>query len=331
MSCEKCRELLWEYLTHGLTKENADTVAKHLEQCMDCQKEAIQLQKIIDSLKSLPEEELPEGYHEELMGKLAQEQKVISGIIPKKPRHRWKQFSLIAAAIVLVAAIGGGQDILSLRGNRNQVTKNFANQENDETGNDVMMQFSAVPEESGTGMTDQAMLQMKRLPTEDGESGQAAEQNSIAQETESNGEQNAKQKDIQTVQEALPKKASLNEESQILMGNSDDESVSQVADAQARGMMLLQADKGEEAYERQQVILTVEREDGVADKISDLANSFGGFEVERTLDKSIVVSIPSNHGEDFKNGLKALGEMRYLEETSGEMDDVQFEVTLETK
>ncbi len=330
MSCEKCRALLWEFLEGELAKDDKDFVSTHLENCQDCQEEAKQLQKIMDSLKNLPEEELPEGYHAELMGKLAVEQKKISLFVPQKPKHRWKQLSLIAAAVVLVAAIGGVQGILNLRGNQNEVTMD-SSQENDGSGNDVMMKFSAAPPESGTGVVEQEIVQSEDIYGGQEETSKAELQKTVVSRTVSNEEQNAKQENTQAVQEVIPKEVSLNEEPQRLMGNGDDESASQSAEVQTRSMLLSQADKAEAVQAQQQVILTVESEVGVTDQISELAISLGGYEVERTMQTGIIVSVPLDKAEAFMEGLKKLGETRYLEEISEEIDMLQFEVTIEIK
>ncbi|MDD4843806.1 MAG: zf-HC2 domain-containing protein [Anaerotignum sp.] len=324
MSCEKCRELLWEFLEGELGKDDAAFVSAHLENCQDCQEEAKQLQKIMDSLKNLPEEELPEGYHEELMDRLAMEQQGMSLFVPKKPKHRWKQLSLIAAAVVLVAAIGGVQGILDLRGNQNEVTMDIS-QENDGSGNDVMMKYSVAPKESGTGMMEQEIVQGEDISYGQGEASKAELQKTVAQEPTDQNEQKASQ----NAEEVLPEVVSQN--AQELTDNTEDEAVAQLPEVQTRSLLLLQGDKAEETTVQQQVILTVEREVGVTDQISELAISLGGYEVERTLEAGIIVSVPLDKAEAFMEGLKKLGETRYLEEISEEIDAVQFEVTLEIK
>ena len=89
------------------------------------------VKQMLESLHTLPEAALPEGYHEELMGKIAKENlaKVLDASIdqtekqetgkvvpfPQKRRKNWKNFGLVAAAVVLVAAAGGIQGIQQLR------------------------------------------------------------------------------------------------------------------------------------------------------------------------------------------------------------------------
>jgi hypothetical protein len=275
-------------------------------------------------LKNLPEVELPEGYHEELMDKLAMEQKKISLFVPKKPKHRWKQLSLIAAAVVLVAAIGGVQGILDLRGNQNEVTMDIS-QENDGSGNDVMMKYSAAPQESGTGMMEQEIVQSEDISYGQGEASKAELQKTVARETTDQNEPKASQ----NAEEVLPEVVSQN--AQKLTDNTEDEAVAQLPEVQTRSLLLLQGDKAEEVQPQQQVILTVESEVGITDQVSELAISLGGYEVERTLEAGIIVSVPLDKAEAFMEGLKKLGETRYLEGISEEIDMVQFEVTLEIK
>ncbi|MDD3394298.1 MAG: zf-HC2 domain-containing protein [Anaerotignum sp.] len=327
MSCEKCRELLWDYLENELTKEDADFVAAHFMQCESCQKEADQVKKIMDSLKNLPEEELPEGYHEEFMEKLAQEEKVSPLFVQKKPRYKWKQFSLVAAAVLLVAVIGGGQGILNLRENQNEMTEKMVNDKKEDTS-DAAVEYSITSQ--GEGMLDLApefQQTEKAAPPDTGLVGQA-KQNGISQEAVPQEEQKA----AQNVQEELPKmtvsrKAEVDIDTDILQ----DEAAPELEQAETRSMLFAQNDSGEDSQAQQEVILTVVRKDGVLDSIRDLAVSLEGDEVEQALEDSIKVFVPFDHADDFMDGLRELGETRSMEEAFEETEIVFFEVTLETE
>ena len=67
MKCEQCRELLWDYAAHTLSESQMEEVAAHLECCRACALEEQEIRKIENALHALPEVELPEGYHQELM------------------------------------------------------------------------------------------------------------------------------------------------------------------------------------------------------------------------------------------------------------------------
>ena len=120
MNCEAVRELLWAYLEQETTAEEAVKIEEHLKNCADCREE-LELQKeLMETLAGLPEEELPEGYHGELMQKLQAE--AASNVVPfparKKKQPLWKQWGMIAAAVLVVVAAGGMNGMLEMRKNQ---------------------------------------------------------------------------------------------------------------------------------------------------------------------------------------------------------------------
>lgn len=131
MKCSQYQEKFWDYYDGTLTAKEAAELEKHMESCPECAAEAKMVKQMLESLHTLPEAALPEGYHEELMGKIAKEnlakvsdasidqtEKQETGTVvpfPQKRRKNWKNFGLVAAAVVLVAAAGGIQGIQQLR------------------------------------------------------------------------------------------------------------------------------------------------------------------------------------------------------------------------
>ncbi len=152
MKCEECRELLWIYMEWETTPEESAEIKAHLAECPECRKAASQHMAVMETLRSLPEAELPEGYHAELMQKIAAagslaeetEESNETAILPnhvstppvewkvvrkteilqkakaekergKKQRHSWKGLSLIAAAVLVVAAAGGISGVMNMR------------------------------------------------------------------------------------------------------------------------------------------------------------------------------------------------------------------------
>ena len=103
MNCDKVKELLWAYLENKTTAEETAEIETHLEGCAACREELAQQKEIKNALASLPDEELPEGYHTELMQKLQAERKIVP--FPAKKKHGWKQMSMIAAAVLAVFAV----------------------------------------------------------------------------------------------------------------------------------------------------------------------------------------------------------------------------------
>lgn len=117
MNCEAVRELLWAYLEKETTAEEAVKIEEHLKTCADCREE-LELQKeMMETLAGLPEAELPEGYHAELMQKLQAEAapNVVPFPVKKKKQPLWKQWGMIAAAVLVVVAAGGMNGMLEMR------------------------------------------------------------------------------------------------------------------------------------------------------------------------------------------------------------------------
>ena len=119
MKCEEFRNLIWNYLENEVTEDVAQEMEVHVQKCLQCKEEMEETKKVMQALESLSQKDLPEGYHIDLMGRLAEETKVIPLKSSKKPQYKWKQFSLIAAAAVLVVAVGGGQELLDLKNTMN--------------------------------------------------------------------------------------------------------------------------------------------------------------------------------------------------------------------
>ena len=118
MNCDKAKELLWAYLENKTTAEETAEIETHLEGCAACREELAQQKEIKNALASLPDEELPEDYHTELMQKLQAERKVVP--FPAKKKHGWKQMSMIAAAVLVVVVAGGTRGMLEMRQNQNE-------------------------------------------------------------------------------------------------------------------------------------------------------------------------------------------------------------------
>ena len=118
MNCENVKELLWAYLENKTTAEETAEIETHLEGCAACREELAQQKEIKNALASLPDEELPEGYHTELMQKLQAERKIVP--FPAKKKHGWKQMSMIAAAVLVVVVAGGTRGMLEMRQNQNE-------------------------------------------------------------------------------------------------------------------------------------------------------------------------------------------------------------------
>ena len=114
MRCDDCKELFPVYFDNEVTQKERLLIETHISTCIECAKEAEEIKAIMDELSYLPMIALPENYHEELMAKLTKEVKVIP-LVAKKRQRVWKQFSVVAAAALLVVATGGLDGILDMR------------------------------------------------------------------------------------------------------------------------------------------------------------------------------------------------------------------------
>ena len=121
MNCEAVREMLWAYLEKETTAEEAVKIEEHLKNCADCREELKFQQEMMETLSGLPDEELPDGYHAELMQKLQVEAapNVVSFPVKKKKQPVYKQWGMIAAAVMVVVAAGGMNGMLEMRESQN--------------------------------------------------------------------------------------------------------------------------------------------------------------------------------------------------------------------
>ncbi len=116
MKCVDCKENLWAYLENDVSADMAQEIQQHLQVCQNCQEELKWTQNMMQALHDLPDATLPDGYHAELMQKIEKEAKqnnVVS--FPKAKTKNWRNFGLVAAAVLLVAAVGGLQGIQQMR------------------------------------------------------------------------------------------------------------------------------------------------------------------------------------------------------------------------
>lgn len=112
MNCNEISDKLSLYIDDELSSEEMKQVEEHLNSCENCQKVLDEYRNLISVLKNLPEEEPPEGYcerlHEKLLatGSQAQNKGPVSKIKGFN-RSKWLKYGSIAAALVLVVAVAG--------------------------------------------------------------------------------------------------------------------------------------------------------------------------------------------------------------------------------
>lgn len=159
MNCEAVKELLWAYLEKETTAEEAEKIEEHLKHCADCREE-LELQKEMqETLAGLPEAELPEGYHAELMQKLRAE--AAPNVIPfpqktvvkKKKQPIYKQWGMIAAAVLVVVAAGGMNGMLDMRESQNAAVAEMKAADTVEAAGYSMDDLAVAEEESAATKT----------------------------------------------------------------------------------------------------------------------------------------------------------------------------------
>ena len=121
MNCETVKEMLWAYLEKETTAEEAVKIEEHLKNCAACREEMELQKEIMDSLQNIPNEELPDGFHASLMQKLQVEAapNVVPFPVKKKKAPVYKQWGMIAAAVMVVVAAGGMNGMLGMRDAQN--------------------------------------------------------------------------------------------------------------------------------------------------------------------------------------------------------------------
>lgn len=105
-NCEIFKNKLSEYIDNALSIEETVSLEKHLIDCSECSKELHLLNSMIHELNHLPEQELPENFHNELMAKIkdiSAKNNIIS--FPTKLR-KWITPLASVASLVLILLLG---------------------------------------------------------------------------------------------------------------------------------------------------------------------------------------------------------------------------------
>jgi hypothetical protein len=108
-ACGKINELIAEYIDGELDEEIRLQVAEHLAACKHCKREYEDIMYVVELCRELPEEELPEGFSEQLHNKLVEEknnQEKMNRVVLLRRRYM-KIFSSIAAVLLIMVMIKG--------------------------------------------------------------------------------------------------------------------------------------------------------------------------------------------------------------------------------
>lgn len=165
MDCAQCKDKIWDYIEGTLTETEQKEMKKHLEECENCAAEAREISVIMEGLHGLPLEDVPEDYHTELMAKLEQE------VVPfkKKTANRWKPYYLIAAAVLVVAAVGGVGGIQNFQGNILTVEKQSVTQQKqvEESKTELTREREPIVKEKKESATQTKTAQSLSTPQKD--------------------------------------------------------------------------------------------------------------------------------------------------------------------
>ena len=101
MGCDDYKELISLYFDKELDEKEEKELFEHLTNCPSCRKEFEELKVVMDMLGEIEEEELPDGFHNEVMAKIKAEAK------PQKKKTPWARYTSIAASICAVFIVGG--------------------------------------------------------------------------------------------------------------------------------------------------------------------------------------------------------------------------------
>ena len=285
MNCETVREMLWAYLEKETTAEEAVKIEEHLKHCADCRKE-LELQKeMMETLAGLPDVELPEGYHAELMQKLQAE--AAPNVVPfpqkaaqkKKKQPMWKQWGMIAAAVLVVVAAGGMDGMLEMRESQNAAVQE--------------MKATDTAEPMAASAEDMIAAEENIEITSDLD-GSAAYQKMNAPAAGAKTQDKAKQQEAMYDAAAVPQMASAEEEEQQF-------SVTRSAKMEA-------TDKG--------TLLVADTAAAMAELQKAIAEA-GGFE-EEAEEGSVFAVIPVENYDGFVKAMESIGTLEWTLQSSVE-------------
>lgn len=325
MRCETCRELLWAYLEQELSAEEITEIKQHLTECADCRKELEIQREILETLQSLPDEELPEGYHEELMEKLQVEGTSNVVAFPqKKKAPKWKQLSMIAAAALIVVAAGGIKGMMQMREGQNEMVRQMemaadaaAPMGTEEAADEVApLEIEGAVEDGAMDEKAEQSVEMQQISSETADNGKeaasGAKKKSVpAEQNDSNAAKDEKKADLSTESSgaAMPKAVSI----------AEDETVAPYS-------MMRSA---EPMAATDTATLQVSDLDTAMEAIREGITAAEGYEEIASGENSIYAVIPVENFETFGDTLKGVGELQWTKKGTLAEGDVYRSVEIQ--
>ena len=312
MNCEKVKELLWAYLENKTTAEETAEIETHLEGCAACREELAQQKEIKNALASLPDEELPEGYHTELMQKLQAERKIVP--FPAKKKHGWKQMSMIAAAVLVVVVAGGTRGMLEMRQNQNEEIEQILFENTAltaDTGEEAAEQIAAEKSDTKEDFSEQETKKVKKPVSQKTAPKETTPKEATPKETtpkETTPKETAKSFRSEGAA-TMPKAALYASEAENAMDSETLVSGTRAADSNAADSMTLQVAEKETALQA----------------IRKSIEEAGGYEGS-SVDDVIQAVIPVANYADFLEQVGKLGEIQAL--FQGEADGASHTISI---
>ena len=324
MNCDKVKELLWAYLENKTTAEETAEIETHLEGCAACREELAQQKEIKNALASLPDEELPEDYHTELMQKLQAERKVVP--FPAKKKHGWKQMSMIAAAVLVVVVAGGTRGMLEMRQNQNEEIEQ------------ILFEDTALMADTGEEAAEQTAADSA---TENNAAGKSDTKEDFSEQETKKAKKPVSQKTAPketTPKEATPKEATLKETTPKETAKSfwSDGAATMPKAAlyasEAENAMdsetLVSGTRAMDSNAADSMTLQVEKKETALQAIRKSIEEAGGYE-ESSADDVIQAVIPVANYADFLEQVGKLGEIQafFQGEEDGASRTISISVT----
>ncbi len=294
MKCEDYREMLGE----ELTQEQKKALEQHLAECEDCRAEA----EMLRMLRDLPDEELPAGYHAELMERLRREERKIA---PKK-HFGWRQMSLIAATVLLVAAVGGVSGVLQMRQDTTE-TAIYAEAAADRAAD---VADTAAPAEDAKEDAGQAKI-AESADTGTGERQKLAEnQADTAARMLENQTAEAASQETASMAAAPPanmpmEKAEDAENAVRIYSGAPSDAVTMIDGYAPPRAVAVSAEE----------ILSLQAEDAeqLRADVLDCIADYGGYEEASTEENAIFAVIPMENADAFRDALQEMGSLQQIQ------------------
>lgn len=340
MNCIQCKEYLLEYAEGTLSDTLQKEVQAHIDTCPACAEEAALFAEMIDILQDMPEVELPEGYHAELMQKIQKESKTVLPF-PTAKKRNWKNIGLVAAAVLLVAAAGGVQGIQKLRTAQEAVVAETTQQariSEDITQENIENIESIENAENSkeSAIFETPQTQEQNMTTQETATPKSLTQSSNDTTSVTNNERTASPKTTlqeTTIQETTPQETTskpqvvMVEESQMAAQPQTAQEAPESgggAEMANAGISMMRAAQNE-SY---QATLTVNDIEQSIQAVRKVMLDLGGIE-QISTESSITMTIASDKTEEVFAQLQKLGTLQEPEITPTQQDTITLTILLQ--